>query len=342
MSPALPVVSRKLPRAALTFSELGLGCAALGNLYEPVTEAAADAAIATAYAAGIRYFDVAPLYGHGLAELRVGAAIRRLGDVELTLSTKVGWRLRAAFDGRAGAEPFKNISAFSRYADYSYDGAMRSIEDSMQRLGTNRLDIAFIHDVDRRTQGDRYHATFDAAMSGAYRALDALRRDGIIKAIGVGVNEWEPCQAFAEAGEFDCFLLAGRYTLLEQQALDTFLPLCQRRGIGVVLGGVYNSGILATGSSTDAKYDYARAPESVMDRVRSLERVCAVHGVPLKAAALQFPLLHHAVVSVIPGARSAAEVEDNLRMLHARIPDQLWTDLRDEGLLRTDAPTLSH
>ena len=339
MSSIARVGSRTLRRATLALSDLGLGCAVLGNLYEPVTDEAADATIAAAYEAGVRYFDVAPLYGHGLAELRVGAALRRLGNPDVTLSTKVGWRLRAASGGNAGAEPFKNIKAFSRYADYSYDGTMRSIEDSMQRLGTNRLDIVFIHDVDRRTQGERYSATFDAAMTGAYRALDALRRDGIVKAIGVGVNEWEPCQAFAEAGDFDCFLLAGRYTLLEQEALDTFLPLCLQRGIGVVIGGVYNSGILATGWSVQGMYDYARAPQSVMDRVRLLERVCAAHGVPLKAAALQFPLRHEAVVTVIPGARSALEVADNLRMLHTPIPDQLWQDLRDEGLLRADAPT---
>lgn len=330
---------KRLCRADLSLPVLGFGCAPLGNLYATVSEAEAIATIGAAYDAGMRYFDAAPLYGHGLAELRLGAGLRHFpANQGVTLSTKVGWRLRAACDGKAGAEPFQDITAFSRYSDYSYDGAMRSLEDSMQRLGVSRIDIAFIHDVDRRTQGERYQQVFDATMDGAYRALLELREAGVISAIGVGVNEWEPCQEFAQAGDFDCFLLAGRYTLLEQDALETFLPLCEKRGIGIILGGVYNSGILASGAAHGAMYDYKTAPDAVLERVRSIERICAAHRVPLKAAALQFPLHHPAVVSVIPGARTVAEVEDNIAMLHTRVPDELWRDLRGEGLLTKGAP----
>jgi len=203
------------------------------------------------------------------------------------------------------------------------------------------VDTLFIHDIDRWTHGDAQPARFGEAMTGAYRALRRLREQGVVSAIGVGVNEWEVCQQAAEAGDFDGFLLAGRYTLLEQPALETFLPLCERRGLFVVIGGPFNSGILATGAIEGATYNYRPAPPEILARVARIDAVCRRHDVPLAAAALQFPLAHPAVRSVIPGARSAEEVRANLSLLRAHIPSALWTDLRQAGLLHPDAPTPS-
>jgi D-threo-aldose 1-dehydrogenase len=216
---------------------------------------------------------------------------------------------------------------------------MRSFEDSLNRLGAERVDILLIHDVDRRNQGDRLPEVFRAAMTGAYKALLALREQKLVKAIGCGLNEWEACQQFAEAGDFDCFLLAGRYTLLEQESLKSFLPLCERRGIGIILGGPYNSGILASGAVKGAWFDYAPATDAVLSKVADIEAVCARHDVPLKAAAIQFPLQHPCVASVIPGTRSPDELGENLRMLRTPIPADFWRDLKSRSLLDREALT---
>ncbi|MEO8156351.1 MAG: aldo/keto reductase [Betaproteobacteria bacterium] len=330
---------KSLGRSNLKLSMLGFGGTGLGNMYVAMSERGAIEALSAAYAAGIRYYDTAPLYGHGLSELRTGGGLRLFADPGVIVSTKVGWRLRAAFGKPTEAGLFRDITAFARYNDYTYDGAMRSFEDSLQRLGTDRIDILLIHDVDRRNQGERYPQVFKDAMAGAYKALLSLREQGVVKAIGCGLNEWEACQAFADAGDFDCFLLAGRYTLLEQASLDSFLPLCETRGIGIILGGPYNSGILASGAVKDARFNYAPAPADVVEKVRAIEEICAAHRVPLKAAALQFPLYHPCVASVIPGTSSAAELNENLRMLGIAIPQALWRDLKSARLMDARAPT---
>jgi len=335
----MTIPRKQLGRTQLTLSTFGFGGTALGNLFAPMTEQESIETLAAAHGAGIRYFDTAPLYGHGLSELRVGAGLRHLEDPDVVISTKVGWRLRAAHGSDTKALPFQNITAFSRYNDYSYDGAMRSFEESLQRLGTDRVDVLLIHDVDRRNQGEHYAEAFRSAMSGAYRALLALRERGAVKAIGAGVNEWEACRDFAEAGDFDCFLLAGRYTLLEQHSLASFLPLCEQRGIGIILGGPYNSGILASGAVPGAFYDYAPADHTVLERVAAIERVCANHHVALKAAALQFPLHHPCVASVIPGTRTAAEVAENRAMFSSPIPAAFWQELKATHLINEAAPT---
>jgi D-threo-aldose 1-dehydrogenase len=335
----MDIPSKRLGRTDLSLSTFGFGGTALGNMYASMTEQDAIATLDAGHAAGLRYFDTAPLYGHGLSELRLGAALRRFGDPDVVISTKVGWRLRAAHGRDTEAGLFQNINAFSRYNDYSYDGAMRSFEDSMQRLGTDHIDVLLIHDVDRRNQGDRYPKVFRSAMAGAYRALLELREQGVVKAIGAGLNEWEACLDFAQAGDFDCFLLAGRYTLLEQHSLTSFLPSCEKRGIGIILGGPYNSGILASGAVPGAWYDYAPATQEIMNRVKAIDRVCAAHGVPLKAAALQFPLHHPCVASVIPGTRTPPEIAENLAMFRTPIPPALWRDLKVEGLMAAGAPT---
>ena len=330
---------KTLGRSKLKLSVLGFGGTGLGNLYVAMSERSVIDTLSTAYAAGIRYYDTAPLYGHGLSELRLGGGLRLFADPGVIVSSKVGWRLRPAFGKPTGAGLFRDITAFARFNDYSYDGTMRSFEDSLQRLGTDRIDILMIHDVDRRNQGDRFAEVFNEAMAGAYKALLSLREQGVVKAIGCGLNEWEACQAFADAGDFDCFLLAGRYTLLEQESLKSFLPLCEKRGIGIILGGPYNSGILASGALKDAWFNYAPAPADVLAKVAAIEGICASHGVPLKAAALQFPLHHPCVASVIPGTSGAAELTENLRMLNTPIANGFWRDLKSAGLMDAQAPT---
>ena len=328
-----------LGRTGLKLSTLGFGGTGLGNMYTAMSESGAIETLDAAYASGLRYFDTAPLYGHGLSELRLGSGLRRFVDAAAVVSTKVGWRLKPTFGEPSGAGLFEHITAFSRFNDYTYDGAMRSFEDSLNRLGAERVEILLIHDVDRRNQGDRLPDVFRTAMTGAYKALLSLREQGLVKAIGCGLNEWQACQQFAEAGDFDCFLLAGRYTLLEQESLKSFLPLCERRDIGVILGGPYNSGILASGAVKGAWFDYAPATDAALSKVADIEAVCARHRVPLKAAALQFPLGHRCVASVIPGTRSPAELAENLRMLDTPIPTEFWRELKTRSLLDGDAPT---
>jgi len=333
------IQTKPLGRSGLSVTVLGFGGTALGNLYAAMSEREAGATLDAAHAGGVRYFDTAPLYGHGLSELRTGSGLRAFADPAVVISTKVGWRLKPTFGQPAGAGLFDRITAFSRYNDYSYDGVMRSFEDSLNRLGTDRVDILLIHDADRRNQGDRYPEVFRVAMEGAYRALVALRDQKLVTAIGCGLNEWESCEDFAQAGDFDCFLLAGRYTLLHQESLETFMPLCEQRGIGIILGGPYNSGILASGAVKDAWFHYAPAPEEVLMRVAAIEAVCARHRVPLKAAALQFPLHHPCVATVIPGMRSPAEIAENFAMLRAPISTDLWHELKQAGLIEESAPT---
>ncbi len=329
--------TRTLGRTGIALTTLGFGSTGLGNLYKAQSEDGAMATVAEAYASGIRYFDTAPLYGFGLAEHRMGAALRRMpGDI--VLSTKAGWRLhrRGAADGPGSPADslFNHPAPFAPRIDYSYDGIMRSFEDSLQRLGTDKIDILLLHDCDRRNHGeDAYPTRFREAMNGAHRALVSLREQGAVRAIGAGLNEWQACQDFAEEGDFDCFLLAGRYTLLDQGALPSLMPLCAQKGIGIILGGPYNSGILATGAVPGAMYDYAPAAPEILERTRAITAICARHNVPLRAAALQFPLSHPAITTIIPGARDVAEVAENLALFTQTIPAELWQELQANGLL---------
>lgn len=326
---------------ALALSVMGLGGAPLGNLYRAISDAEAEATLAAAFAAGIRYVDTAPQYGLGLSEERFGRALANLGRDQVVLSTKVGRVLEDCAPGEVTPTAFVQTPNRRFYYDYSYDGVMRSYESSLKRLQTDRIDILLIHDVDVFSHGSQ--ALADAKLQelmtqGGYRALEMLRRTGAVKAIGAGVNEWQVCEKLAGMGDFDCFLLAGRYTLLEQQPLDSFLPLCQRRGIGIILGGPYNSGILATGAIAGAHYNYAPAPPAIRARVRSIAAVCEAHGVALVEAAFHFVLGHPCVISVIPGAQSVAEMTRNAAILARRPPAALWTALKNAGLLRDDAP----
>jgi len=336
---ARPLELRKLGSAPLQVTALGVGSAPLGDLYQRVPEAHARAMLETSYELGLRLFDTAPLYGSGLAEQRTGYELRQRPRDEFVLSTKVG-RWYEAAPGRADRGNWAGGLEFNAVLDYSYDGAMRSFEQSRLRLGLGRIDVLLIHDVDVHTHGSREACDrrFDEAMEGAYRALVELRRAGDVLAIGVGVNESDMCARFARAGDFDCMLLAGRYTLLEQGALDEFLPLCEAKDIGVLAGGTFNSGILASGAKPGAKYNYVDAPLAVRERVAKLDAVCRTHGVPLAAAAIQFPLGHAKVSSVVIGAISPDEIRQNFELMRLPIPAALWSDLRGEGLLRADAP----
>jgi D-threo-aldose 1-dehydrogenase len=332
---------RPLGHTKLKVTVLGLGTATLGNLYAPVTDADAHDTVRTAFDAGVRFVDTAPFYGHGWSEHRVGEALRAYKRDDIVLSTKIG-RLLKPKDPAKGIDGgvFAAVLPFDPVFDYSYDGVMRSVEDSLQRLGTHRIDVLLIHDVDRWTHGSEEAADRrrKEVLEGGYRAMVKLRDGGAVGAIGAGLNEWDSCQKLAEASDLDCFLLAGRYTLLEQESLQTFLPLCQKRGIGVFLGGPYNTGILATGAVPGAYYNYAPAKPTILERVRKIEAVCQRHKVTLASAALQFPLAHPAVCSVIPGAKTAAEVKRNIATIEAPIPKDFWSELKREKLIADEAP----
>ncbi|MEM7302857.1 MAG: aldo/keto reductase [Pseudomonadota bacterium] len=323
-------------------TRMGFGGAPLGNLFRKVTEEDAQAALQAAYDAGIRYFDTAPQYGLGRSEGRFGVAINRFGRENIQLSTKVGRLLFDCEPDEVTPEAFVDVPQKKIVFDYSYDGVLRSYEASKERIGTEKADVLLVHDVDAFSHGGSREVS-DAKVrelfdEGGYRALDELRSAGEIAAIGAGVNEWEVCQKLMGLGDFDCFLLAGRYTLLEQEALESFLPLCVEKDVGIILGGPYNSGILATGPIEGAKYNYADAPEDILQRVREIDAVCRAHDVRLIEAALQFVFGHPAVKTVIPGAVNAAEVQSNVAILEREIPDAFWVDLRAQGLVRPDAP----
>jgi D-threo-aldose 1-dehydrogenase len=317
-----------LGRTALTVTRFGLGTAPLAGLFEEVDEAKGIRVIEHAWDAGIRFFDTAPLYGHGLAELRVGKVLRHKPRDEFTLASKVGRLLRADAPPEPG-QSYRGVPPVNPTFDFSYEGAMRSFEESLERLGLDRIDILHIHDPD-----DHY----DAALHGAYRALDRLRADGVIGAVSAGMNQAEMLTRFAREGDFDCFLLAGRYTLLDQVALKELLPECLERGIAIIAGGVYNSGILAD-PKPGAHYNYQTAPTQLLERAQRIRDVCTRHAVPLKAAAMQFPLGHPAVTCVVVGCRSAQQLAESLDIFAIDIPPALWQDLKNEGLLPEEAPT---
>ncbi|HWQ15840.1 MAG TPA: aldo/keto reductase [Roseiflexaceae bacterium] len=309
-----PLATIPLGRTDLAVTRLGLGTAPIGNLYAPVTDEQAVAVVHAALESGVRFFDTAPLYGDGASERRLGLALRGVPRAGVVISTKVG---------RSGIP-----NQWSRY-DFSRDAVLRSFEASLTRLGTDYVDILHIHDPDDHER---------QALEEAFPTLAELRAQGAIRAIGAGMNQWQMLARFARAADFDCFLLAGRYTLLEQGALE-FLALCRERGIGVLLGGVFNSGILATGPRAGAKYNYADAPPDVLERAGTIAAACERHGAPLATAAVQFVLAHPAVTTAVIGAVSPEEVRANVRAASAPVPAALWDELRAAGLIPPDAPT---
>jgi D-threo-aldose 1-dehydrogenase len=307
-----PISTPTLGRTALPVTRMGFGSVFIGMAN--VSGEQATATVRHALDRGITIFDTAPQYGNGLSERRFGAALAGVDRNSYVLATKVGKLIK----------PDGTLSF-----DYSRDGALRSIEESLKRLQTDRIDIVHIHDPDDHER---------EAMDEIFPALAELRAQGVIRAIGAGMNQWEMLARFARQADFDCFLLAGRYTLLEQKALDEFLPLCLERNIGVFLGGVFNSGILATGARPGASYQYQAASPEILERVGRIEAICEQHGVPLQTAALQFPLAHQAVTSLVIGAKSPEEIDANLAAFDRAIPAALWEELRSEGLIAAQAP----
>jgi D-threo-aldose 1-dehydrogenase len=322
----------------LSFSLLGFGSAPLGNFPDPLTEENCDATVARAWERGLRYYDTAPLYGLGLSENRVGRILGRRDRKDYLLSTKVGRLLEPLAAGETfDTGIYSQVPKLKYVYDYSYDGVMRSFEESLKRLGLDRIDILFVHDVDGPNHGGRAGSEGriqELMTTGGWKAVDELRAGGAVDAIGIGVNEWQPCARMLELADPDLFLLAGRYTLLEQEPIDALFPLCARAGAGIVLGGPYNSGVLA-GKTT---FNYGAIPADVAARVKRLAQVCRAHDVELRAAALQFVAAHPLIVSVIPGAVSTAEVDGNVALIEIRIPDALWRDLKAQNLIHRDAP----
>lgn len=313
---------------ALDVTSIGLGSAPLGGLFSPVSDADAQATIERAWSLGVRFFDTAPLYGFGLAERRLGAFLQQQPRDSYAISTKVGRLLRAPDGNATEDEHYKGTPRERPVFDFSHDGVMRSVEESLARLGRDRVDVLLVHDPD-----DHY----DDAVAGAFRALQRLRSEGTVKAIGAGMNQSEMLVRFAEAVPVDCFLLAGRYTLLDQGALDALFPVCQAKHIGILLGGIYNSGILAD-PRTSAKFNYQDADPALVARALELDALCRRHGTELRAAALQFCMAHPAVTVAVMGARNAAEVADNIVMSEAAIPPAFWQELRARKLVDARAP----
>ncbi len=337
-----PFQRRKLGRSEVMLPQFGFGGAPLGDLFTKVTEADSEATLSAAWEAGVRYYDTAPWYGRGQSEHRIGRFLYRQPRNELLVSTKVGRVLRAPID----------LTTFDRGMwaggldfevkwDYSYDGIMRAYEDSLQRLGMNRIDILIIHDLDwwHHKTDAKVDAYLGQLGASGFRALEELKQAGLIGAIGAGVNELGTIPRFLDMVDVDFFMLALRYTLGEQETLDKEIPLCEERGIGFVIAGVFSSGLYATGPVAGAKYNYADATPEQLDRASKIAAVCRRHGVPLASAALQFPLHHSLVASVIPGAFKPDHVKANLDLFRHDIPDVLWAELKHEGLLRKDAPT---
>jgi len=326
-----------------TVGSLGFGGAVLGNLYAPVADEVAQDTTRAAVELGVRYFDTAPHYGFGLSEKRLGTALREIDPSErLIVSTKVGRKLapRTGVDFTVARQGFVTPEPYESEFDYTYDSVMRTYEGSLRRLQRERIDILLVHDIGRATHGESHPSRFAEFMNGGYRAMSELRASGAVGAIGIGVNETQVCEEALAHADFDVVLLAGRYTLLEQGALDTFLPLCERRGVQVVVGGPYNSGILATGvrQAGAINYNYAAAPQEIIARAAAIESICDAHAVALPAAALQFPLGHPQVLTVIPGMTTREQVRQAAQYLRHPVPQALWAELRATGLIRPDAP----
>lgn len=325
-----PLEKAQIGKSGLQVTRIGMGTAPLGGLFEDVPEKRALDTVRRALSLGINFFDTAPLYGHGKSETYLGKALAGVARASFVLATKVGRLLIPADPSQLEKREFDHPFPFKPVFDFSYDAVMRSFEESLKRLNLDRIDLLHIHDPD-----DYY----DRAIKGAYPALAKLRKEGVIRAVGAGMNQAEMLARFAREGEFDCFLLAGRYTLIDHTGLKELLPLCVQKGISIIVGGPYNSGVLASGATPGAKFNYADAPEEILQKVRRVDEVCRRHDVPMKAAALQFTLAHPAVASVIPGARSVEELEENFRLASHHIPAAFWSDLRKSGLIPDEAPT---
>ena len=321
---------RSIGKTDLSVSSLGFGSAWLGIAGLNITEHESEQILRSAIEQGITYFDTAPLYGHGLCEKRLGRILSRIPRNEFVISSKVGYSLVDPSVGQRHPMMQDNEDAGFVF-DYTYDSVRRSVEASLKRLQLDNIDILFCHDIDVYTHGDNQPRMLEQAIDGTLPALSDLRSEGAINAFGVGVNEWEVCDKVSELFDVDCFLLAGRFTLLEQEPLEYFLPKCIDRGISIIVGGPYNSGLLAAKSRRDATYNYKQTDDEIWNKVQSIQNICELHDVELAAAALQYPLRHQAVSSVIPGVKTIGELSENLNMIEKTIPEALWSELDYHG-----------
>ena len=327
-----PLELRQIGTTDVSVTPMGFGGAPLGGLFTPVGAENAIDTVRRGYELGIRFFDTAPLYGRGKSERFYGQALSEFDRDSYILSSKVGRVLDPNDSATDQDDIYVELPPYDVVFDFSRDGVLRSIEESLQRLGLERLDIALIHDPDDH---------WEQAITEAYPTLAELRSQGVIGAIGAGMNQWEMPARFAREGDFDCFLLAGRYTLLDHSGLEVLLPLCQEKSVSVILGGPYNSGVLASDLGPDTTYFYQQTPPEVLETAKRIKAVCDRHEVPLKAAALQFGLAHPAVAATIPGPRTPSEVSENISMASFDIPGDLWAELKSEGLIPDEAPTPS-
>lgn len=333
------LTTQKSGEMSVRVPSLGLGCAPLGNLYSALTDVEAELLLESAWSNGIRFFDTAPLYGFGLSESRLGKFLAAKSRSDYQISTKVGRRLVDNAGWHPQREFFVEAAPFEPVFDYSYDGVMASVQESLERLQLSHIDCLLLHDIGQATHGTDHTVLFNEAMSGGLQAMLELRAKGTVKAIGIGVNEWQVCDEAMSHADWDYFLLAGRYTLLEQEPLNGFFQRCRAHGIQVIMGGVFNSGILATGLSAQAKYDYGIVPIALGDQVRAIEELCNKYKISLPAAALQFPKAHPDVVSIVVGLSSPSEIEACLRNSKTLIDPRFWQDLKQSGLLSQEAPT---
>lgn len=329
----MTIEKRRIGRTGVEVTAWGMGCATIGGVGDRISNEDSDAILETAWGMGIRYFDTAPLYGHGLSEKRVGRVLSQKSREDFVLSTKIG-RLLVPQDQGTRHEGMRDNENLAIQYDYSSDAVVRSVESSLERLQLDRIDLLLCHDIDRWTHGDEQPGIYEAAANGALPAMHRLREQGLVRGIGLGVNESAVCVRVMEEFEPDCFLLAGRFTLLEQEPLDTMLPMCVEKNVSVIVGGPYNSGLLANSNRDRATYDYKPVPDELWEKAQKIREVCESHQVDMRAAALQYVLRHPAVASVIPGVWRLREIEDNQSLLETTIPNDLWDDLADAGLSR--------
>ncbi|UZK65449.1 aldo/keto reductase [Sphingomonas sp. M1-B02] len=330
----VPSASHILDRTGLSLPQVGFGASGIGNLGRAIGDTEADAALSSAWDAGFRYFDTAPLYGFGLSELRLGRFLRLQSRADYVVSTKVGRYFVPTHGAPSNSGLWTDPLPMRPVLDYGYDATFRALEQSHARTGIDKFDVVYIHDLDRRNAGGAFDRQYDAAIQGAYRALTELRAAGVVRAIGFGINEADVASTLMNDTDCDLLMLAGRYTLLEQSALDEALPLALRRGIGIVAAGIYNSGILATGAVGGGSYDYGLAPPRIVERVRSIEAICRRHAVTLITAATQFPMLHPAICSTVIGLTQPDRIRAIPAMFETPVPAALWEELHSVGLLR--------
>ena len=333
------MIKKKLGKTNIYTTSIGFGGAPMGDLFEKLKEEDCFNTLKKSYECGINIFDTSPLYGYGLSEHRLGNFLKSINRKDFYISTKVGRYLSPEKEENIDRGIFKGGLTYKPTLDYSYDGVMKSFEQSLLRLGLSQIDICLIHDVDRFNHGDKVEHYFKQAMEGAYKALNELKDQKVIKAIGVGVNEAEMCAKFAEEGEFDCMVLAGRYTLLEQGALDSFFPIAEKKNIGIILAGVFNSGILIKGVNENSTYDYGKIPDKIKSKYFEIDKICKEFNVPIAAAALQFCNANDLISTMILGMDRSTQVIQNIKFLNIKIEKEFWDKLKNKNLIDERAPT---